>query len=429
MDAEVVIVGAGVAGLSAASRLQSLGKHVAIIEASHRIGGRTWTTRPDALGGKPFDHGAVWLHAADRNPLVALAGRAGIPLIDADAVRSGRTRVGDAWATEAQSREYEQAWSRFEETASGLLASPGSDAPLAEIADRLHADPWALTVEAWEGPIIAAAPAARLSLRDWHNNELAGRNLMPREGLGALVAGVLGEGIDVRLGTAASAIRWDGPGPGVGVETASGTIAARACIVTVSTGVLQGGSIRFVPDLPLEMQDGIHALPMGLATKVALRAGSEDRLDLPVFCTVDRQIADRREPVILVNAWPFGRDHIIAWIGADAALAVAGKGPRAAADLVRQHLRSLFGARADRLFAGSDPVVTTWAEDPLFGGAYAYAVPGHADARMRLGEPVGDGRLLFAGEATHPTLGGTVGGAYLSGRAAADRADGFMSAG
>ena len=96
MDAEIVIVGAGVAGLSAASRLRSLGARVALIEASNRIGGRAWTTRPATLGRQPFDHGAVWLHAADRNPLVALAERASVPLVDADRVRNGRTRVGDA---------------------------------------------------------------------------------------------------------------------------------------------------------------------------------------------------------------------------------------------------------------------------------------------------------------------------------------------
>ncbi len=427
METEVVIVGAGVAGLSAASRLRTLGRRIVLAEAGDRIGGRAWTTRPDALGGAPFDHGAVWLHAADRNPLVPLAERAGVPLVDADRVRNGRTRIGSAWATAAELRGYDRAWSRFEAAADGLLAEPGSDATLADVADRLKADPWALTVEAWEGPIIAAAPATRLSLRDWRNNGLQGRNLMSSEGLGALVAATLGRGIDVRFGTEARVIRWDAPGAGVAVETTAGTITARACIVTVSTGVLQAGSIRFVPDLPPATRDSIDTLPMGLATKVALRAGSDDRLDLPEFCTIDRRIEDRCEPAILLNFWPFGRDHIIAWIGADAAMAVAGEGPRAAAALVRDHLHALFGVRADRLFARSEPVVTSWAEDRLFRGAYAYAVPGQADARARLSEPVGGGRLLFAGEATHPTLAGTVGGAYLTGRAAADWAAALVS--
>ncbi|MBV9652969.1 MAG: FAD-dependent oxidoreductase [Acetobacteraceae bacterium] len=423
MDVDIVVIGAGVAGLAASARLRSLGRRFVVIEAGNRIGGRAWTSRPPGLGGLPFDQGAVWLHAAERNPLVPVLARAGVPLVDAEAVRSGRTRVGNAWATAEQSRDYDRAWSRYMDVAGEMLAGPSADARLADVADELPGDPWALTIEAWEGPIIAAAPAARLSLRDWSDNQLSGGNLMARDGLGALLARVLGQDIDVRLGTEATAIAWDGGGPsGVAVETTGGTIRAKACIVTVSTGVLQTGAIRFIPDLPAATRDSIDALPMGLATKVALRASGEDRLDLPAFCTVDRQIRDRAEPAVLVNAWPFGRDHVVAWIGADAALDLAGHGPEEAAALVRDHLRNLFGARADRVFAGAEPVVTRWAEDRLFRGAYAYALPGHAGARRRLAEPVGEGRLLFAGEATHPTLAGTVGGAYLTGLAAADRA-------
>jgi monoamine oxidase len=66
-------------------------------------------------------------------------------------------------------------------------------------------------------------------------------------------------------------------------------------------------------------------------------------------------------------------------------------------------------------------VVTGWGTNPLTLGAYAYARPGYADARRWLAEPVFDGRLSFAGEACHVGLAGTVGGAYLSGVAAAER--------
>ena len=52
--------------------------------------------------------------------------RAGIPLVDADRVRSGRTRIGDRWATEAQIRDYGQAWSRFEEAADGIAGADRS---------------------------------------------------------------------------------------------------------------------------------------------------------------------------------------------------------------------------------------------------------------------------------------------------------------
>src|SRR5579859_2926504 len=64
-DVDVVVVGAGVAGLAAASQLRARGRSCALLEAADRIGGRAWTTHPAALGGKPFDHGASWLHTAE----------------------------------------------------------------------------------------------------------------------------------------------------------------------------------------------------------------------------------------------------------------------------------------------------------------------------------------------------------------------------
>ena len=83
----------------------------------------------------------------------------------------------------------------------------------------------------------------------------------------------MGADLPVRLATPATEIDWGGDG--VAVETPAGTIRARACIVTVSTGVLQAGSIRFAPALPGWKQDAIDNLPMGLLAKVALRFDGE----------------------------------------------------------------------------------------------------------------------------------------------------------
>lgn len=418
----VIVIGAGVAGLAAARRLREHGRRTVVIEAARRPGGRAWTRHPPELGGQPFDEGAVWLHAADRNPLVPLARAAGFALTDADAVSSGRTWVDGRWATHTERAALHATWSRFEAQADRLLgSSPTGDAALAAVAESMgENEPWALTVEAWEGPIIDAAPAGQLSLKDWQCHRLSGGNLMLARGMGTFIEQTIAQGIDVHYSLAARAVCWNAPG-GVTVETTVGKIEAAACIVTVSTGVLQGDAIRFVPELPAATRDAIHGLPMGNAVKVALRASGPDRLDLADFCTIDRRIESRREKAVAVNAWPFGRDHVIAWIGADAATAIAGKGDAAAADLVCEHLRTMFGTRADRLFACSPPVVTRWADDPLVRGAYAYAVPGKAGARAALAGFAGNDRLLFAGEATHPTLAGTVGGAYLTGREAADR--------
>jgi monoamine oxidase len=160
-------------------------------------------------------------------------------------------------------------------------------------------------------------------------------------------------------------------------------------------------------------------LPMGLAMKVVLRANGPDRLDLPLHCSVDRQIPRGGLPLMPFQCWPFRRDYIQGWVGGSTAWALARAGEEAAVDYALGELRSIFGVRVDRLFAGGGKLVTRWDADPWIGGAYCYAVPGHAEARDRLAEPLGDGHLLFAGEACNTPYAGTMAGAWISGHKAA----------
>jgi len=182
---------------------------------------------------------------------------------------------------------------------------------------------------------------------------------------------------------------------------------------------LRAGAIACDPALPPRVQDALHALPMGLATKVALRATGPDRLDLPPYCSVDRQVGRDGDLLVPLQCWPHGRDYVQGWIGAGTAWALLREGDAAAVDFTRGELRRLFGGRADALFADAPSLVTQWGADPLTLGAYAYATPGNADARSRLTEPLADGHLLFAGEACHVGYAGTLAGAWLSGEAAA----------
>ncbi len=415
---DVAVIGAGVAGLAAAAALGKAGLRVAVLEAGGRVGGRAWTVRPDSLAGAYFDMGAIWLHAAETNPLVPIARAAGERLVDADGRRGRRTYVDGHLATPEEQAGRAGAWDRFEAAADALLGGGAADASLAEVARRLPDDPWAVTVETWEGPIICVADADEFSLRDWRDNQLSGGNILVAGGLGDFIERRLAPTEGLHLDTSATRIRWHEPRGRVAVETPRGTVEAASCIVTVSTGVLASGRIGFDPPLPSSVEECLHGLPMGLALRVVLRASGADRLDLPDFCSLDRRFT-RDDPAVVFNAWPWGFDYLSAWIGGSLAWELTRAGPRAAEDFTRGELRRMLGGRVDRALRPGAALITGWGTDPLFEGAYAFARPGHAAARRRLAEPLADGRLLIAGEATHETLAGTVAGAWLSGEAAA----------
>ena len=403
-DDGVVVVGAGVAGLAAARRLRAHGVPVTVLEAAGRIGGRAWTERPAALGGAVFDHGATWLHAAERNPLVAMAGPED-RVIDMAATGRERLFVDGREATAAERDSYHRAWDRLDAVVAPALA--GEDVSLREAMRPMADDPWAETIAIWEGAVIAAADADVLSVRDWHRNALEGRNLLPAAGVGAFVVSKLAG--EVALGAAVSAIEWSEAG--VRVRTARGVVRAGAVIVTVSTGVLAAGAIRFLPALPHAVERAIHGLPMGLLTKIALAGSGPGGLGLER----DTRLT-RRDGAMRFIAWPQGRPYVSGFVGGRVAWSVAGDDAAAAA-LARAELAAMVGGAPV-----GDVVVTQWGTDPFSLGAYAYARPGDAEQRGVLEAAFPGERLIFAGEAVRTDgLAGTVGGAFLSGAAAADR--------
>ena len=411
-EVDVVVVGAGVAGLSASRALRAAGASVLVLEASARIGGRAWTERPPLLRGVAFDHGAQWLHKAESNPLVPLARSVG-ESVEPDKDFDDRLVIAGGDAARAAYEAATQAW---HDAVSSRL--DGTDISLADAAGPVADAPWTATVESWEGAIIAAADADALSLQDWAANELDGANFVTPGGLGDLLCRILGgAGSPVRVGTPVTAVSLEAKG--VTVRAGGGGLRAGACIVTVSTGVLRSEAIGFSPALPQDVLSALDGLPMGLLSKVALPALGGTRMGLPSDTELFDRVSERGAPFMPLMMWPGNADVAIGFVGGRAAWSLAASAQEAAA-FMRDKLVRLVGGEAARVFAG-EALATNWGTHPLFLGSYAYARPGCIGARHVLGRPLWDGRLIFAGEAcVSDGMAGTVAGAYESGVAAAD---------
>src|SRR6201990_531314 len=101
-EADIVVIGAGAAGIAAARRIQAANRKVIVVEADARLGGRCWTD--SKTFDVPFDRGARWLHNPETNPMVKLARSAGL---DISAAPSGqKIRVGRRNARAGETEEF-----------------------------------------------------------------------------------------------------------------------------------------------------------------------------------------------------------------------------------------------------------------------------------------------------------------------------------
>nr|WP_235913914.1 FAD-dependent oxidoreductase [Pseudoroseomonas coralli] len=406
-----MVVGAGAAGIAAARAVLRAGRTVQVLEARERPGGRAWTDSTTL--GAPFDLGATWLHQAGENPLTPLA--AGLEPFDHDAVRRHVCFLDGRLATEAEMADYDTAYAAFHPRLQAALATAPRDASAADDAPR--GGFWDATVAHWEGPVIAAAPLAAMDLRDFMATQLGGPNLLLPGGIGGLLAG-LAAGLPIACGAVVERLRW-GEAEGVVAEGGFGRVAARAAIVTLPTAVLAAGGVRFDPALPPATEQAFHDLPLGLLTKLGLRAAGDDRLNLGPFTGLERRVSREDETAMTFIAWPFGRDHLMGFLGGEAAWALEREGEAALTDFAFAELRRAYGGRADRALRRAGALASRWGGDPFARGAYSHARPGRAGARLDLAAPLAGGRLCFAGEACHPRFAGTVGGAWVTGEAAA----------
>ncbi|HYC67863.1 NAD(P)/FAD-dependent oxidoreductase [Brevundimonas sp.] len=397
-DPDVVVIGAGSAGIAAALTARAAGLDVLVLEAMDRIGGRALTDT--ATFGSPFDVGCAWLHKADDNPYTDYARAEGFTLqaheYDLERVWLGREPAPAALVNAAE-----------EAMSEAIMAAP-ADVAASTVVDLVS--PVNEAAGDYLGALDMAVDLDELSTFDYANADDLAPNFLCAQGYGSIVAR-RGRGLPVRLNTPVRHVRWDGPG--AVVETDAGSIRTRAVIVTASTGVLTSGAIRFTPDLPVATQQAVADIPMGMLAKIPLQI-RDQRFGLEPFTDVLLARRGRRDLYFL--SFPFGADLMVGFVGGDLGWELSAAGEAAAVDFATQGLVEMFGSSAAAAVVKGG--LTPWASNPWTRGAYAAASPGRYGAREILGRPVGD-RIFFAGEALAGGLIQTCGGAFRSGEATA----------
>jgi monoamine oxidase len=406
---DIVVVGAGAAGIAAARRLSaSRGLKFVVLEATGEVGGRCVTD--NKTFGVPFDRGAHWIYAADINPLVRLGAQTGLEIYPAPPGQ--RLRIGRRYAREGELEDFLATAVRANNALA--TAARGRADMSADKALPKDLGEWRKTIEFATGPFTCGKDLNEVSTVDLAHAVHRDNNSYCRQGLGTLLAKLLPP--DVLLtDTPVNRIMWWGRGP-IEVQSRGTLFSPRAVIVTASTNVLTSGKINFQPELPKGYLDALNKLKLGSYDHIALELPGNPLGLRPNELTFEKS-EDRRTASIFGNV--LGSTVCVVDVAGSFGRELSAKGERAMIDFALTWLTELYGTDMKSIVKRT--AATRWNAAPWVMGAFSAAEPGAHASRKLLTESL-RGRVFLAGEATHETLWGTVGGAWESGERAAEAA-------
>ncbi len=424
---DVIVIGAGAAGLAAAARLAEGGCSVLVLEARDRVGGRIHTRYEPGLTA-PVELGAEYIHGFAQVNVDWLARGGASPIEAPDThwrLEGGSLGNRDRYfmhVHEVISRNIERVTHDMsmdyllntllkneltaDERDYARMMAEGFDA-----ADTTRASARAI-VEEWTGEMMTDAPQSR-----------------PDKGYGPLLQALLTalppDKVRLQLQTVVREVRWSPGSVAVIAESFGRTfeVQARRAVVALPLGVLQEsegtGVVRFTPALDMKA-NALKGVISGPVVKVALRFHTAfwEHLDHARYRDAAFFHAPNCRFPTMWSAVPRRAPLLIAWAGGPRAAAMSGASN---AQLVRYALDTvdaLFGTTADAASQLDAAYGHDWQRDPFSRGAYSYVAVGGGTARADLAAPIED-TLFIAGEATDPDEAGTVTGALQSGERAA----------
>ncbi|NMF56481.1 flavin monoamine oxidase family protein [Pseudanabaena yagii] len=422
-EQQIIVIGAGIAGIAAAKKLQSQGYRVIILEGRDRIGGRMWTD--DSLG-VPLDLGAAWIHTVDDNPISPLVKQFGIQTVVSDIQSQWNYKGINQLLNESEEQDISRALRVFKNRVNKLKKAPSSSrqTTLAEIAQQIieSEEITGITLKGFRAALSSAIETevgddlANLGVKGFDEDSgFSGADVVFPKGYIQLVQ-ALSKDLDIRTQHLVQQIAYDDTG--VQVTTDRGVFSGSRVIVTVPLGVLKRGTLKFSPPLPESKLAAIQQLGMGALNKLVLKFPKQFWASEPhTMAYVNGNNPDRY--VEFYNWQKYIQQPIlVAIFSGNFSRSLSQMPPTDAVQNIMADLQAMFGKDIPLPTA---TFLTQWHNDPFAYGSYStFSLNGSIQDCDRLAEPIGD-RVFFAGEATYGKHLGTVHGALLSGEREANR--------
>jgi monoamine oxidase len=411
---DVIVIGAGMSGITAADKLDSEGFDVLVLEARDRTGGRTWTMYWDEAG-IPVDMGAGWIHGNNPdNPITQIAEENGIELFETD-LNSGVLLGADGqWLEDDEYYEVESMYAEFMEYRWIYAETTNQDSSVKAAEDSFVKLKNLSTEQQYQLRFMIntaleheeSADAYDLSLWTDIGKPIIGSEVIFPEGY-VQIYDTLDDDLNIKLEHVVSKVTYDEQG--VTVTTDKGEFISKYAISTLPMGVLKSGDVEFSPPLPADKQKAIDRIGMGAMNKLYLLFDDMFWDDETLLNYVSPDGSPMWE---IFNLNGLGKPILLGFTVGDHTRELEQlSDDEIIADLM-SILEKMYG---DETLQPTDYVRTKWSSDPFARGAYSYIGVGATEADYTaLAKPVMN-RVFFAGEATYVDYLATVNGAYLSG--------------
>ncbi|SDG69304.1 flavin monoamine oxidase family protein [Microbacterium pygmaeum] len=422
---ETIVIGAGVAGLTAARLLAHEGRRVVVLEARDRVGGRILTDRSDGL---VTDLGASWIHGITDSPVAAAAEEFGMRTVEfsvggyqPDSRPIAYYGPDGDKLSDAAARRFIDDIRTVDASLLEVVALSAPDASYRDVTDA------ALALQGWDADREQrvreylehrseeqyGAWIDDLAAHGLDDDSIDGDEVVFPEGYDRLPAG-LADGLDVRLEQIVSRVSWSTGG--VIVTTDSGAFAGDDAIVTIPVGVLHSDDFTVDPALPEPVAGALGRLRMNAFEKIFLRFPSRF-WDEGVYAIRQQGPESRRWHSWYDLTALHGTPTLLTFAAGPAAREIRSWPETEVVASVLDQLRRLYG---ERLEQPTNVHITDWQGDRFAGGSYAYMTVGSTTAdHDDLATPIG-GVLHLAGEATWTDDPATVTAALCSGHRAAE---------